>query len=79
VVKGWARDLPVMLFVQVAEHHGICQQRVEGIGAGAAHVFAEPDRHGIDRPKLWITSSFPRCRLRLSRFSSKPLHALLSG
>jgi len=32
----------VMLFVQVAEHHGICQQRVERIGAGAAYVFADP-------------------------------------
>ena len=52
LVKGCAADLPVMLFVQVAEHHGICQQWVERIGAGAAHVFAEPDRHGIDRPEL---------------------------
>jgi hypothetical protein len=52
LVKGSTRDLPVMLFVQVAEHHGICQQRVERIGAGAAHIFAEPDRHGIDRPEL---------------------------
>ena len=52
LVKGSARDLPVMLFVQVAKRHGICQQRVQRIGAGAAHIFAEPDRHGIDCPKL---------------------------
>ena len=52
LVKGGAGDLPVMLFIQVAQRHGICQQRVERIGAGAAHIFAEPDWHGIDRPEL---------------------------
>ena len=78
LVEGCTRNLPMMLLVEVAQHHRIGEHLVERAYARAPHVFAETDRHRIDGSKLLddiILSVLPIAALRDSRQN----HCMLSG
>src|SRR5579864_8314983 len=44
LIEGWSGNLPMCLFIQVAQRHGVSQQEVELLGHFEAHRFLQLQR-----------------------------------
>src|ERR1700730_13551006 len=78
LVEGDSGDLPVMLLVQVAQHHRVGEYLVQRVATSRTYIFPEPDRYGIDCSKLLDNILFPALPLSGIRDSSQNHCVLLT-